>query len=524
MPTITNPIIRGFNPDPSILRVGDDYYIATSSFEWLPAVPLYHSTDLVHWRLLGHAFEGGAPFDLRGVMDSAGIWAPSLSWCDGLFHLVYTVVRTRTGNYKDVHNYLVTARDPRGPWSAPVYLNASGFDPSLFHDDDGRKWLVNIQWDFRKGKPRFAGILLQEFDAAKGRLVGKAEIILQKETLIEGPNLYRRNGWYYLLLAEGGTGWNHSISVARSRSLRGPYELDPQAVLLTARDDYGLSLQKAGHGELVQAQDGGWYLAHLCSRPVGPNRRCVLGRETALQKVRWTEDGWLRLETGGYHPAVNLPAPEGLRPSPGEEIRFFDDFDGPTLKAEWSTLRVPAETSWLSLSERPGWLCLRGRESLSSLFEQSLVGVRLRSIKSQVETRIEFTPDHFSQRAGLVCYYDTRTHYHLHVQLDDAGRRCVGLSWMDDGTYDEATGASLCTEGWPETHLRAEFSGSALRFFASRDANNWIQIGPDLDATKLSDDYGQGLHFTGAFVALAAQDLGGARTPAYFSHFVIEAL
>jgi xylan 1,4-beta-xylosidase len=303
---IHNPVLKGCNPDPSFLRVGDDYYLANSTFEWFPGVPIYHSKDLANWRLIGHALTRRSQLDLRGVPDSGGIWAPSLSYHDGLFYLIYTIVRTRTGPFKDVHNYLTTAREITGPWSEPIFLNSSGFDASLFHDDDGRKWLINVQWDFRKGRPRFAGIVLQEYDAKAERLAGPIKMIFQKPHLIEGPNLYKLDGRYYLMLAEGGTGWNHGISMARAATIDGPYEADPLPLLLTSRKSPGAPLQKAGHGELVQTPAGEWYLAHLCSRPVYPSRRCILGRETALQRVVWNKEGWMRLEAGGTDAQVEL--------------------------------------------------------------------------------------------------------------------------------------------------------------------------------------------------------------------------
>jgi xylan 1,4-beta-xylosidase len=281
---IQNPILPGFHPDPSICRVGDDYYIANSTFEWFPGVPIHHSRDLVNWRLIGHALTRQSQLDLRGVADSGGVWAPSLSFSDGQFWLIYTNVRTcgMGRPFKDIKIFLTTSKDILDPWAEPIELNSIGFDPSLFHDDDGRKWLMNMMWDFRKGRSRFAGIVAQEYDYKQGRLVGPMTNVLAKPVLTEGPNIYKRDGWYYLMLAEGGTGWNHGISMARSRCITGPYELDPQESVLTSRDDESLPLQKAGHGELVETRFGERYLAHLASRPIMPERRCMLGRETCL--------------------------------------------------------------------------------------------------------------------------------------------------------------------------------------------------------------------------------------------------
>ncbi len=374
MDQIQNPILPGFFPDPSICRVGGDFYIANSSFEWFPGVPIHHSKDLMHWRFIGHVLTRKSQLDLRGVPDSAGVWAPSLSYADGRFWLIYTCLRnTGAGRpFKDLEIFLATATDIAGPWTEPVELNSVGFDPSLFHDDDGRKWLVNMLWDFRKNHPRFAGIVIQEYDHQRRKLTGPMTKILDKPgILVEGPNLYKRDGWYYLMCAEGGTGWNHGISMARARNILGPYELDPQDPLLTSRDDGSLPLQKAGHGEWVQTPAGEWYLAHLASRPLktgakknpaSPDKstsadmhvgdRCALGRETCMQRVEW-RGGWLRIAGGGHDPKISWPAPADLPAQTTLAVPARDHFDSPDLAPQWSALRVPVNDSWLSLANGP---------------------------------------------------------------------------------------------------------------------------------------------------------------------------
>src|SRR4051812_15895315 len=473
MPDIVNPVLRGFNPDPSIVRVGEDYYIANSTFEWWPGVQLHHSRDLVHWRLVGHALTRESQLNLRGIADSGGVWAPSLSFTDGQFWLIYTNVRTwgQGRPFKDVGIYLSTAPAIGGPWSEPIALNSIGFDPSLFHDDDGRKWLVNMMWDFRPGRNRFAGIVVEQYDPATKHLTGSMTRILAKDVLTEGPNLYKRDGWYYLMLAEGGTGWNHGISMARARAVTGPYELDPQTSVMTTRDAPDCALQKAGHGELVQTSEGEWYLVHLASRPVrvGDQRRCVLGRETCLQKVRWTDDGWLRLvrENGGGGapppdtlPRITVPAPCGVVIRPWPAIDPWDDFDAAQLDSTWSSLRGPVDESWASLLARPGWLRLRGRESLHSLFHQSLVAKRVTEHRWMARTLLEFHPDHFTQSAGLICYYDTRMHYYFRVTHDEVLGRILGIVLTDDGAYDEMNALALVVNDWSAFHLQVVVDGA----------------------------------------------------------------
>lgn len=285
---ITNPIIPGFNPDPSILRVGDDYYIATSTFEWFPGVQIHHSKDLVNWKLIAHPLNRVSQLDMIGNPCSGGVWAPCLSFCDGLFYLIFTDVKSQDGlAFNNYHNYLVTTEDIMGDWSEPVSLNSSGFDPSLFHDEDGRKWLVNMLWDYRIGRNPFGGIILQEYSIKEKSLIGKTKVIFNgtKLGLTEGPHLYKHKGYYYLMVAEGGTEYYHAVTMARSKKIDGPYEIDPINPILTSKHDPFLTLQKAGHASIVETQNGEWYMAHLCGRPIPTSGRCILGRETALQKM-----------------------------------------------------------------------------------------------------------------------------------------------------------------------------------------------------------------------------------------------
>jgi xylan 1,4-beta-xylosidase len=295
MSKIINPILPGFNPDPSILRVGDDYYIATSTFEWFPGVQIHHSRDLINWRLLTRPLNRLSQLNMIGNPISCGIWAPCLTYDKGTYYLVYTDVKSFMSNYKDTHNYLVTTNDITGDWSDPIYLNSSGFDPSLFHDDDGRKWLVGMQWDHRvmpAGKSRHKYLIIQEYSESEKRLVGQITKIYDGTSLktIEAPHIYKKDGWYYVMCAEGGTWHDHAVTVARSRNILGAYETDPENPMLTSADDPLNPLQKSGHASIVETQKGDWYMVHLCGRPIPNKGRCTLGRETSIQKIKW-EDG-----------------------------------------------------------------------------------------------------------------------------------------------------------------------------------------------------------------------------------------
>lgn len=534
---IRNPILPGFNPDPSICRVGGDYYIATSTFEWYPGVQLHHSTDLVNWRLAGRALDRASQLDMRGNPDSGGIWAPCLSHADGLFWLVYTDVKRIDGAFKDTHNYIVTAPSIEGPWSEPAYVNSSGFDPSLFHDQDGRKWFLNMVWNHvssgvggQPKHPSFAGILLQEWDPQARALVGEPRNIFHGSPhgLVEGPHLFQRGGWYYLTTAEGGTGYDHAVTMARSRAVDGPYELHPLVHLITSKDAPEAVLQRAGHGQIVETPKGEVYHTHLTSRPLPGLRRSPLGRETAIQKCVWKEDGWLYLAHGGQVPEVEVPSPTGAEPVPlpADDICNFDD-DALPLDFQW--LRTPHWQRLFSLTERPGHLRLYARESIGSWFEQALVARRQDAFDFRAETRVEFDPANFQQAAGIVHYYNRHKFHFLALTWDQhLGRVLTIMSCPGD--WPDARLQFPLTEPVPApgdgpVDLAVEVRGASLRFYHGH-RDEWRQIGPVLDASVISDEGGRGEHgsFTGAFVGMAAFDTSGSGLQADFDHFTYRRL
>ena len=514
---IQNPILPGFHPDPSVVRVGEDFYLATSTFEWFPGVRLFHSRDLVHWRLLPSPLDRLELLDMRGETSSCGVWAPCLTHDGEYFYLIYSNTRSFTGPYWDVYNYLTRARDITGPWSDPVYLNRSGFDPSLFHAPDGRKWLLNMLQDPRPGKNRFAGIECTEYDVEKECLVGEPEVIFRGSDLriTEGPHMYYREGYYYLMTAEGGTSYEHAVTMARSRELKGPYEIDPENPMLTALHT-DAELQKAGHGCLVDTPSGEWYLAHLCGRPLAETKRCPLGRETALQKVFWTEDGWLRLEGGGSRPQLEIPAPE-LPEHPWPEAPQREEFDGEAWPREWQTLREPPSEDWVSLRERPGFLRLYGRLSLCSPFEQSLVGRRLQHHEGEVETSLEFSPEHFLQSAGLAAFYDDQHWFYLQVTYAEDQGRVLRLVVNEQYRIKEPLEPIPLPAG--PVRLGALWKGSGLRFCYAMGGGERCLLEPILDLSLLSDEVGTRYRFTGAFFALCAQNHTNQRVPADFDWF-----
>lgn len=530
---IQNPVLTGFHPDPSICRVGEDYYLATSTFEWWPGVRLHHSRDLGNWRHLAYALDRVSQLDMRGCQNSGGIWAPCLTHSDGQFWLLYTNVRHHgAGIVHDTPNYLVTAEHPEGPWSEPIYLNSSGFDPSLFHDDDdGRKYIVQMQTGEAGTSRRFDGIILQEFDPHARQLTGDPIKIWEGSSLgiTEGPHLVKKDGWYYLITAEGGTSVRHAVSVCRSRALPGPYELHPQNPILTAYQNPDAPLWSTGHGCFVNTPGGDWFMAHLCHRPLQrPGRlvldreanKCVpLGRETAIQALRWDADGWPRLAHGDNSPRLEVPV--SLPNHPWPDAPATDPFAGPVLPADFNTLREPPHDSWLSFTRSPGRLSLRGRDSLNSCFDQSVVARRLCHHRASAEVLLHFSPAHFKQAAGLLAYYDNQHFHYLRITGDGPGRAKIGIlsSEYDKLSRHDVAGFPLksASDG---IRLRMEMRETELRFqYALGPDAGWTPVERLFEATMLGDWASPHGGFTGTYWGVACQDLSSRSAWAEFSEF-----
>ena len=539
--TITNPILRGFHPDPSIVRVGEDYYIATSTFEWFPGVQISHSRDFIHWETLGGTLNDPAILDLKGVGPSQGVWAPCLTWDQGTFYLVFTIVRSFYCNMYDTHNYLVTSKQIMGPWSAPVPLNDFGFDPSLFHDTDGRKYMVSMVTDHRIPQKYAGRIILQEYSPSEQRMVGPVKEIYQGDKIfLEGPHIFKRNGWYYLFTADTGTGELHGQTILRSRSVWGPYEMYQSPVMERTGDNEAFSifttrhhedypLQKAGHADLVETQNGEWYAVHLCGRPLSNRneadrrrfpgcRRYPLGRETAVQKMRWTVDDWLVLDNGTTLPDTKVPAPE-LPPCPCPEIPASDDFDLPNLAPVWQSLRVPMKHTHISLTARPGWLRMYGREGLASRFAQTLIARRWTEFTFEASARMEFHPKVFKQMAGLICMYDTDNYFYLHLTFDEDSGTCLILLRAENRSYSYPAGILPVPADAPLL-FKAAVDHDTIRFFYSlSDEQNFVPIGAPMDCSFLSDEACEEGWFTGAMVGICCQDLTGGGVYADFDWF-----
>ncbi|RFU27984.1 hypothetical protein B7463_g8355, partial [Scytalidium lignicola] len=525
MPLLQNPILPGFNPDPSILRVGEDYYIATSTFEWYPGVQIHHSKDLANWELVIRPLSRKSQLDMRGDPDSCGVWAPCITHDGERFWLVYTDVKRKDGSFKDAHNYIISSPSITGPWSDPIYANSSGFDPSLFHDDDGRKWFVNMLWDHRSRPQLFAGIVLQEFDPAARKLVGPKKNIYQGTdlALVEGPHLYKRNDWYYLMTAEGGTGYDHACTFARSRNIWGPYETHPQKHILTSKDNPFAALQRAGHGDIVETPEGKTYLVHLTGRPTTQERRCVLGRETAIQEVYWADDDWLYVKNGPV-PSLYIDVP-GTRDDSkywAEQRYTFET----GLHKDFQWLRTPETDRIFACQD--GKLVLFGRESIGSWFEQALVARRQTHFSYDAETIIDFSPSDERQFAGLTAYYSRYNFFYLTVTAHSDGRRELLIlrseTSFPDGDLELPYPEPVQIPNEGKVKLALSIRGRELQFYYALEGDAELKkVGPVFDASIISDECGgHKVHgsFTGAFVGVACSDLNGTVLPAKFDYFV----
>ena len=392
MRRFSNPVIGGFHPDPSVCRVGEDYYLACSSFEYFPGVPIFHSRDLVHWRQIGNALDRPDQLDLPPeTQSSGGIYAPTLRHHAGRFWMITT-------NASAGRHLIVSAEKAEGPWSDPIWFDLAGIDPDLAWDADGNCWCTVSGLQQARIDPEHGTILEGPWPVWSGTGLQHPE----------APHLYHRDDWWYLLIAEGGTHTGHCVSVARGRSPRGPFEPAPANPILTHRST-DRPIQSTGHADLVQAPDGGWWLMLLGTRPRGRHPGFhVLGRETFLTPVSWVDD-WPVVA-----PVVESgTAPDVWHPWPTESER--DDFDDSTLAPYWISPRSRPEGSW-SLNERPGWLILHTTGETLDRPGATFLGRRQQHPEARVATRLE--PG--EGRAGLSVRIDEAHHYDLEVSDGEA--------------------------------------------------------------------------------------------------------
>lgn len=507
----SNPILKGTYPDPSVVRVGRDYYLVNSTFGWFPGIPVFHSTDLVHWSQIGNAIDRPGMLDFKRLGLSQAVFAPTITVHAGTFYIVNTCVGCGG-------NFLITAKDPKGPWSDPVWLpQVQGIDPSLFFDDDGKAWIVNN--DAPPGPPEYSGhraIRIQAFDPNVQKTFGPRTVLVDKgvnpetkPSWVEGPHLFKKDGWYYLHCAQGGTGDGHSQVVLRSRSVLGPYEPYAGNPILTQRDlakDRPLPITSAGHADLVETPDGQWWATFLAVRPYAKGLHNT-GRETFLLPVTW-KDGWpIILDRGAPIPyAVNaprLPAPAKLPPPTGGAFVAREEFDGKDLPLNWVTMRTP-KSRWWNLKK--GALLLEGRDQkLGDKVQPSFWGRRQQHLNFSASTAMRFSPVRPGDKAGMVAIQDDDHYFFLGV-TGEAERTEVVLEQRVNAN-DPIDGVRLASVQLPTKargpiYLKVDGQGGRYSFSYATRPGQWRTLKADVDARPLSSATGNS--FIGALVGVYA--------------------
>lgn len=492
-----NPVLPGCYPDPSVCRVGDDFFLVASSFTFFPGVPIFHSRDLAHWRQIGHVLDRPEQLPLAGVHMACGIYAPTLRYHDGLFWLTTTLV-------PEFGNFIVTAKDPAGPWSDPMQVSQEGIDPSILFDADGSVYYTTSA----------GGALMSRIDARNGRILEGPKLVWPGTggRYAEAPHLYRRGEWYYLLLAEGGTEHGHMATMARSRSPWGPYESCARNPLLTHRS-FMSPIQSVGHADLVETGKGDWFAVFLGVRPVGYPPCHHLGRETFLCPVRWSEDGFPVFGNDG-RVAEEMESP--LDDSPVPEEAACDDFETSELALCWNHLRNPAPGSF-SLTERPGFLRLRGNAvSLDDPGSPAWVGRRQRHFDLKAVTTLEFSPSSEKEEAGLVVFMNEHHHYEVFKTIR-GGRESVVLR-RRVGTLRVETACRPMAEAEGKRLVLAIEATPERYVFLCGAAEDGLEPLGEGETRYLSTEVAGG--FTGVYLAMYATGHGApCRNPADFDRF-----
>jgi xylan 1,4-beta-xylosidase len=495
----SNPILPGCYPDPSICRVENDYYLVTSTFEYFPGLPVFHSRDLVHWDQIGHVLDRPSQLDLDEMRPSGGLYAPTIRHHKGTFYIINTLVdgKTRSGNF------IVTATQPQGPWSEPYWLDdVHGFDPSLFFDDDGHVWFTANRLNEKGFYTGHTEIYLRELDIQNMEFVGE-EIVLWDGAVkgavwAEAAHIYKANGYYYLLISEGGTAHHHAVSIARSKNIAGPYETNRGNPILTHRHlglDY--PIVGTGHADLVETQNGEWWAVLLAMRPYG-GYYYNLGRETFLVPVTWEED-WPIVSPGTgrvefEYTVPNLPEHTWQTPS------TRDDFDYATLAYQWNLLRTPREDIY-SLSEHPGFLRLSLRpQQLSEQNNPSFVGRRQQHIHFTAQTQFEFTPQSDNECAGIALFQNTDFYFLFIVTCKNKPvvRLIKRSQGKDELLAQQPMPAGLCT-------LKVTAHEQDYGFYYLVN-DQWHPLARKVDGRILSTPVAGG--FVGTYIAMYASSNG----------------
>lgn len=493
--TYRNPVLPGFYPDPSVCRVGEDYYLVTSTFSYFPGIPLFHSKDLVHWNQLGHVLDRPEQLPLEDLGVSRGIFAPAISYNEGYFYVTTTLVG-KGGNF------IVRTTDPSGSWSDPYWLpEIKGIDPSLFFDDDGKCYIV-YNSDAPDNKPVYEGhrtIRINEIDPESLKVIGDNTILVNggvkfedHPVWIEGPHIFKHNGYYYLIAAEGGTGPNHSEVVFRSSNVQGPYAPYKDNPILTQRDlpaDREAPVSATGHAQIIETQHGEWWATFLATRPYDMKDSYNTGRETFLAPVKW-ENGWPVInpdfdEVQYSYPKPDLPAFGATDFPKNGDFALKDDFDSPDLPDYWMFLRTPSE-KWYEQGNGTLRIKLRPVEATGKK-NPSFLARRQQHIKGSVETEMSFVPQNENELAGIIAFQNEAHHYVFAKGMSENGSNMLKLlKAAADGTYELLKETDI-KEGDRDKNirLRITFDKGQYRFYYALADKDW-KLFNKVDGTWLS--------------------------------------
>lgn len=492
-----NPVHRGFFPDPSVVRVGDDYYKVNSTFQYFPAIAISHSKDLVNWEIIGHGITNSEYLDLSNIGDSRGIWAPDISYYNGKFYIFATL---RHNDYeKPMRSQLVMTSDkPEGPYSKPTVIPVDNIDPSHFVDDDGRHYMIIAP-----------GITVVPLNDDCTEIIGD---IIQVwagtgERCPEGPHILKHNGWYYAIVAEGGTGYGHGINAARSKNLYGEYEPCPyNPVMRQTKSD--APIQRCGHGKLVETQNGEWWCAYLCGRPNQGNYTTV-GRETALDKVEWTDDGWFKINDG-KGPSLVSEYPDLKKYNIVKKNKYY--FNENKIDLDFLWVRNPDKRLYEFKNNK--LRLYTGNGTLNEIKAVNTLVHREQELSYTAELKLSYKPLNGSEQAGLTCYYSTATYIRFN--------RCLfGLELVINRNKGEEL---IKTENIQADiiYLRVKVDKLSRSFYYSYDGVKWIYFHTLEKCIYLCDEGvpGDRKRHTGTLVGMFANNGGsGVRNYADFEYF-----
>ena len=510
-----NPLLSGFYPDPSICRVGDDYYMVTSSFVYYPGLPIFHSKDLIHWEQIGHGIHRVDQLDYKNCETSLGLWAPTIRYNNGKFYIINTFVSEGREARRD--NYVIMADRPEGPWSDPIFVEgADGIDSSLFFDDDGSVWYAGNFICSEALYEGHHGIYLCELDPETFQFKGERTVIWDGNTSrskwIEAPHIYKINGYYYLMVAEGGTFTNHSIMFARSKNIQGPYEVCPRNPVVSHRHlPLAREISVVGHGDFFETQNGEWWMVCLAVRPyepLDPNKYDTrdygsiyynLGRETYLMPMTWLEDGWpLAASENGivnmYERKPNLPD----YPVPMADAN--DNFEDTELKMIWNTIHPPVN-QFYSLTEREGYLRLQLiKESMNEICTPAFIGRRQQHMDCLVKTAMEFTPNADNEEAGIVLEQDDRFYLSFTKTKKD-GQTILRVA-KTERSQTEVIAEVPVDESKKRIYLSVQGNTNTYAFYYGYKESEMIPCAENVDAAILSCSLNEG--FTGTYIGMYA--------------------